>query len=82
MEGRRLSEEGAYYVFRVTNCNFILALNLLKQKNQSKHYNIIQINVKSIFRVECFSFIKTVVGNQAFRNPVIFTLMIIIYACF
>ena len=37
MEGGRLIEGGAYYVFLSTNCNFILAKSLM-EKQKLQHY--------------------------------------------
>ena len=37
MEGGRLIEVGAYYVFLSTNCNFILAKSLI-EKQKLQHY--------------------------------------------
>jgi len=50
----------------------------LKMKNKIQHYNI---NVRSIFWDKFLSFIKEVVGNQAYCSPIINFTLVYLCAC-
>ena len=45
MEGGRLIEGGAYYVFLSTNCNFILAKSLIEKQKLQHYPRNVNINV-------------------------------------
>ena len=61
MEGGRLIEGGAYWVFLSMNCNFILVIEKQKLQHYPRKRNV-NINVL---------FVKIMVGNQAYCPPII-----------